>query len=75
MAPGEKQQPRFKAEAGKRKVHRAKLIGENGEISPLCANKPRVLDVRPSSKETWTTDDAATNCPACVRRLKAEGRR
>lgn len=67
--------PRFKAEPGKRKYHRAKLAGPNGEISPLCAKKPRAIDMSVASNETWTVIDDDVTCPACIRKLKAEGRR
>lgn len=65
----------FRAMPGERKAHRAKLIGENGAVSPLCATEPRRIPMGASSKETWTTADAEVTCPACIEKLKAEGRR
>lgn len=61
----------FAAEPGRRKRHRAHLIGPNGEVSALCFATPRPIDMRPSSKETWTTDDRAVTCPKCKAAIAA----
>jgi len=51
-----------------RPYHRAKLIGPNGEVSPLCANEPKALDL---SKGMWTISDKAVTCRACLRAIDA----
>lgn len=43
-------------------IHKAKLISQNGDVSPLCAVKPRKLDLK---KESWTTDLTAVTCEKC----------
>lgn len=43
--------------------HRAKLISNNGDVSPLCAKIPRKLDL---AKELWTNRDEAVTCPKCL---------
>lgn len=47
-----------------RTYHRAAMISESG-VSALCFKKPRAIDMRPESRETWTTDDAAVTCRKC----------
>lgn len=43
--------------------HRAKLISSKGDVSPLCAKKPRKLNL---AKELWTNRDEAVTCPKCI---------
>lgn len=45
-----------------RPVHRAKHVTSAGDVSPLCAPKPRRLDLTRSS---WTLRDDAVTCPRC----------
>jgi hypothetical protein len=47
--------------------HRAKLISDRGDVSPLCAKTPRVLNLQ---WETWTLQDEAVTCSACLAILK-----
>ncbi len=46
--------------------HMAKLISSAGAVSPLCANKPRALDLK---REKWTSDKAAVTCKKCLAKL------
>jgi hypothetical protein len=47
-----------------RKVyHKAALIGADGSISPLCAKKPRALNLR---LELWTLRWEAVTCRKCL---------
>jgi hypothetical protein len=43
--------------------HRAKLISNNGDVSPLCAKIPRKLNL---VKELWTNRDEAVTCHKCL---------
>lgn len=49
-------------------IHLAKLISENGDISPHCVSKPRILNLR---KEKWTTDPKAVTCIRCKEKSNA----
>jgi hypothetical protein len=42
--------------------HRAKLISKNGGVSPLCAKRPKKINL---AKESWTIRDEAVTCPKC----------
>lgn len=46
--------------------HKANLITKDGSVSPLCAEKPRKLNLK---KELWTTDDEAVTCRKCLKKL------
>lgn len=48
-------------------VHRAKLINSDGVVSPLCAKRPRAIDLRRAS---WTNRDGAVTCPRCRKLMK-----
>jgi hypothetical protein len=55
---------------GSRKVyHMAGKVRIDGAVSPLCATKPRVLNLR---RELWTLRWEAVTCAACLK-LKAAG--
>jgi len=54
----------------KKIVHRAKLISPDGDVSPLCAKKPKPIDL---SRAIWTIIDEAVTCPRCRKAIK-EGR-
>jgi hypothetical protein len=43
-------------------VHRAALIGPNGDVSALCSAKPRAIDPK---KASWTNRDEAVTCSRC----------
>ena len=46
---------------------RAKLVSQNGDVSPLCAIKPRRINLK---KESWTNRDGAVTCPKCLEIIK-----
>lgn len=50
--------------------HRAKLIDPDGDVSALCATKPRAIDL---SRASWTTRPEAVTCPKC-KRLQSAGK-
>jgi len=43
--------------------HKAYLIDSNGHVSPLCADRPRKLNLR---KELWTFQWAQVTCKECL---------
>lgn len=43
-------------------VHMAKLIAEDGSVSPLCAKRPRKLKL---DRETWCLRPQDVTCAAC----------
>jgi hypothetical protein len=46
-----------------RPIHLAKMIRNDGAVSPLCAKKPRKLDLKISS---WTNRAEAVTCKKCL---------
>ena len=44
-------------------VHMADLVNAHGEVSPLCADDPRAIDLE---RETWTLQRATVSCGACL---------
>lgn len=49
-------------------VHKAGHVRSDGAVSPICAKKPRALDLR---RETWTNREAAVTCEACKAELES----
>lgn len=47
--------------------HMARLVDEQGNVSPLCASTPRKLDLR---RETWTNRPEAVTCKNCLEALR-----
>jgi hypothetical protein len=47
--------------------HKAKLTDGKGNVSPLCAVKPRALNLK---RELWTLEDGAVTCRKCLKLLK-----
>ena len=47
-------------------VHMAKLLSQDGGVSPLCARRPKVIDLKTA---TWTNRPEAVTCPRCKRLL------
>lgn len=45
------------------KIHMAKLISANGNVSPLCAKRPRAINLKVAS---WTNRPEAVTCPKCI---------
>ncbi len=54
--------------SGKRVYHRAKLIAANGDVSPLCAEVPKALDLK---KTCWTNRNEAVTCKKCLVKMAA----
>lgn len=49
-----------------RPCHLSKLISRKGDVSPLCADEPRMVDLR---RETWTGRPDKVTCPECLKRM------
>lgn len=49
--------------------HKAKLVRDNGDVSPLCATVPKKINM---TKETWTTDNSAVTCKKCLAKIQQE---
>jgi hypothetical protein len=49
--------------------HLAKLISQDGAVSPLCASKPRALNLK---RELWTRDRKAVTCKRCLAKMAGE---
>lgn len=47
----------------------AKLVSNRGDVSPLCADRPRKLNLE---RELWTFEAAAVTCKKCLAKI-AEG--
>ena len=47
-------------------IHMAKHIRGNGDVSPLCAETPKAIDL---SKESWTNRIEAVTCSECKSQL------
>lgn len=48
-------------------VHMASKMSSKGGVSPLCAIKPRAINMKISS---WTLTRAAVTCTRCQAKLK-----
>ncbi len=51
-----------------RPYHKAHLVSAKGDVSPLCAARPRKIDLR---RELWTLRDEAVTCKRCLAALAA----
>ena len=49
--------------------HLAKLFSAKGGVSPLCATKPRAINL---IRALWTTDRSAVTCKKCLKAMAAE---
>lgn len=47
----------------KKKYHMAALMSSKGDVSPLCAVKPRKLNLK---RELWTLEKEAVTCKKCL---------
>jgi hypothetical protein len=47
--------------------HKAKYINEKGGVSPLCAEKPRAINLK---RATWTNRWEAVTCEKCLEKRK-----
>ena len=50
-----------------RKVHMFHLVSDKGAVSPLCAKKPRKLNLK---REGWTLTNRFVTCEKCKGLLK-----
>lgn len=48
----------------RRTYHKANLIDQHGNVSPLCANKPYRLNLE--KHEMWTNKWEAVTCKKCL---------
>lgn len=48
-------------------VHSAKHVNENGDVSALCYNRPRKINL---AKANWTLRADLVTCPKCKARFK-----
>lgn len=56
----------------RRIYHKAKLVAENGDVSPVCADPvPKAIDMK---KASWTIQWGEVTCRACLRRKPKEGK-
>lgn len=46
-------------------IHKAKHVNNNGDVSPLCADKPRAINLKVAS---WTLRWEAVTCKKCLER-------
>ncbi len=58
-------------EPRRKTVHRAKLVNDDGKVSPLCAPAPRPINLKLA---TWTLVDALVTCSRCRRKIAAQAR-
>jgi hypothetical protein len=49
-----------------RPVHFAALIRKDGAVSPVCAARPRKINLKVAS---WTNRQEAITCPRCLTRV------
>jgi hypothetical protein len=44
-------------------IHKAKLLSNNGDVSPMCAEIPRKLNLK---RESWALVDKFVTCKKCL---------
>ena len=54
-----------------KKVHLAQLISNTGGVSPLCAKKPRRLNLK---KASWTLVKKLVTCKRCLALISTPGK-
>ena len=47
--------------------HYAKMINEKGQVSLLCASRPRAINLK---RAWWTTRPGAVTCVRCLNKLR-----
>jgi len=47
--------------------HRAHLVNQFGDVSPLCAKTPHKIDL--TKGQSWTSIDSAVTCPKCLKSM------
>lgn len=48
----------------KRKIHKAKYIAPNGDVSPLCAKTPKAINMK---LESWVNQNEGVTCDKCLK--------
>jgi len=48
-------------------IHRGDKCNDKGQVSALCFERPRPINL---SKSSWTNRDEAVTCAKCLRKLK-----
>lgn len=51
----------------KKLTHMAGAVREDGNVSALCFQRPRPIDL---TKATWTLREEAVTCPRCRKAMK-----
>ena len=49
-------------------VHMAKMISAHGDVSPLCAKRPKAINLK---TDLWTTCKDAVTCPKCLATIRS----
>lgn len=52
----------------KRVYHRGKKVNARGQVSALCFDPPRAINLE---QEIWTLSDEAVTCPSCLKAMKS----
>ena len=53
-------------------IHRGALIDGNGNVSALCFQRPRKIDL---ARASWTNRDYAVTCKKCIQAMKSRNAR
>ena len=51
--------------------HKGHLVDKDGNVSPLCAKKPRKINL---SKELWAFVDSSVTCKKCLKILQEKSK-
>lgn len=51
---------------GIKPYHMFNLVSDKGDVSPLCAKRPRKINLK---KELWTLKSEAVTCKRCLAKL------
>ena len=51
--------------------HMGKWVTPEGDVSALCFDTPRAIDIK---KASWTSRPQAVTCPKCKRLLNAQAK-
>lgn len=46
--------------------HLFHLVSSHGDVSPLCAERPRKINLE---RELWTFDEGAVTCQECLTKI------
>jgi hypothetical protein len=51
----------------KKPIHKAAKMNDKGQVSALCAEKPRAISLKVA---TWTLRNEAVTCKKCLAKIK-----